>query len=267
MPVDFLNITPGKEYDRPELAELWGYKAFNAFGRGVFTPKDQNVIVLFITEKQQPALPQYDNLFNGDILWMDGEEGHRSDRRLAHSSASDHVHLFYRTKSHSLFQYCGELTIIESFLASGSTPSRFVFTIRPQLIIEAERAVESQIADTADFFPEAEGKRLLRLHVVYERSKLNREMAINIHGTKCLVCGFDYDKTYGADLAKSYIEVHHLRSITEIKGQTVDPKTDLAPLCANCHRMAHRNHRCIVDLDELRRRITKSRIVQLEAPL
>jgi 5-methylcytosine-specific restriction enzyme A len=49
---------------------------------------------------------------------------------------------------------------------------------------------------------------------------------IKIRGTVCQVCGFDFDKVYGRDYADSYIEVHHIRPLSEHEGE-VDPATDL----------------------------------------
>jgi 5-methylcytosine-specific restriction protein A len=261
MPVDFSALVVGNEYERPQLAELWGYESFHAIGKGIVTPKGQNAIVLFITSDQQPALPQYDNRFDGELLWMDGEQGHRTDSRLATSDGRDEVHLFYRDRDHSPFRYCGPMTLVEAFLQDGERPSRFVFTARQSLIKEAESALASDTNAMIEqsFVPETEGLRKARLQLVYERSRRNRSRALELHGHLCRVCGFDFDDTYGEDLAAAYIEVHHLRSLTTINGETVDPATDLAPLCANCHRMAHRRLGVIVSLEELRERIQRNR--------
>jgi hypothetical protein len=257
MLIDFASLKLGRDYDRPELAQLWGYKSFHALGRGVFTPAGHNAIVLFITEQQQPALPQYQNSFDGEFLWMDGEDGHKSDNRLANSLNRDTVRLFHRKRDHSLFRYFGEVSLIESFLVAGPHRSRFVFASRPEAIAEADAALraDEQIVEDHAFKADPEGRRRLRLHFIYERSKKNRDRALAIHGRICIVCGFDFDLKYGVDLAQSYIEVHHLRAIREINGEVVDPKYDLAPVCANCHRMAHRKRGATIPLDELRSRI------------
>ena len=52
------------------------------------------------------------------------------------------------------------------------------------------------------FVPAAEGKPMIREHVVYERSARNRAQAVTVHGTQCMVCGFDFNRFYGADLAR-----------------------------------------------------------------
>ncbi len=56
----------------------------------------------------------------------------------------------------------------------------------------------------------------------------------------CVACGMAFGDVYG-EIGEGYIEVHHLSPISQIEGvHAVDPKTDLVPLCANCHAMIHR---------------------------
>ena len=76
-------------------------------------------------------------------------------------------------------------------------------------------------------------------------------MAIKILGTVCQVCGFDFDVVYGRDYADSYIEIHHVRPLSEHEGE-VAPATDLVTLCANCHRMAHRRRTAVTSIEELK---------------
>ena len=59
MGVTFGSIKVGTTWDRKELAELWGYESFHAFGRGVFTPKNDNKIVLFVKEEKRDEDVQY----------------------------------------------------------------------------------------------------------------------------------------------------------------------------------------------------------------
>jgi hypothetical protein len=99
--------------------------------------------------------------------------------------------------------------------------------------------------------PDSEGRKRIVLHVSYERSSKNRDLAIKIHGTVCQVCGFDFDEIYGRDYADSYIEIHHVKPLSEHEGE-VDPATDLVPLCANCHRMAHRRRTTVTPIEELK---------------
>lgn len=54
----------------------------------------------------------------------------------------------------------------------------------------------------------------------------------------CEVCGFDFGVTFG-ERGAGYIEVHHVRPL-HVSGETATRLSDLALLCANCHRICHR---------------------------
>jgi 5-methylcytosine-specific restriction protein A len=74
-----------------------------------------------------------------------------------------------------------------------------------------------------------------------ERNSRARAACLDLHGTNCCICSFNFEKTYG-DLGSEFIHVHHLKSISTSDGpHIVCPKTDLRPVCPNCHAMIHRN--------------------------
>ncbi len=106
--------------------------------------------------------------------------------------------------------------------------------------------------------PDSEGRMRIGLHASYERSPKNRERAIEIHGTVCEVCEFDFDEVYGHEYADGYIQIHHLKPLSKHEGK-VDPETDLVPLCANCHAMAHRKRDTLTSIEELKARIEKAK--------
>lgn len=74
----------------------------------------------------------------------------------------------------------------------------------------------------------------------YQRSLKARDICIQHHGVQCAVCTFDFEATYGPRGA-GYIHVHHLNPMADIGcSYTLNPITQLRPLCPNCHAMAHR---------------------------
>lgn len=127
MAICFDTLCPGHSYDRPTLAELWGYKSWAALGKGNVTPKGEHVIVLFITKEKQESHHQYEDQFDREVLRMEGEQGHRTDDRLVYAAANgDEVHLFYRERHHSPFRYEGRVELQE-FHRQTAKPSQFVF--------------------------------------------------------------------------------------------------------------------------------------------
>ena len=73
----------------------------------------------------------------------------------------------------------------------------------------------------------------------YERNPTARRRCLEMHGTSCVICGFNAADVYGIDF-KDKIEVHHVVPIHEIgTDYKVDPEKDLIPVCPNCHMILH----------------------------
>lgn len=124
------------------------------------------------------------------------------------------------------------------------------FLERPQEMHATAMLLRSG-ADTGEFddLPDAddtviddygarEGRLLERLHLRREREPRLRKRKIDKvlkdRGLlECEVCGFEFQRIYGARGA-GYAECHHT------SGDTTTRLEDLALLCANCHRMIHR---------------------------
>ncbi|MDA7427764.1 hypothetical protein PGB28_04780 [Primorskyibacter aestuariivivens] len=106
--------------------------------------------------------------------------------------------------------------------------------------------LEGQEAEISDgihtkiekLFPEG-AKKTVTVEAI-ERNGAAREACIRHFGAKCNVCEMDFQKVYG-DLGKGFIHVHHLNPMKLVRQEySVDPTTDLVPLCPNCHAMVHR---------------------------
>lgn len=88
--------------------------------------------------------------------------------------------------------------------------------------------------------PLTEGKIRQVSLTIHERNRKYRQICLTEHGYVCTVCGMDFEKFYG-EIGREFIEVHHLERIADTDGEhEIDPKTDLVPLCSNCHSMIHR---------------------------
>ena len=106
MPVSFDNPIEGQKYECPHLAQLLGYRGFQAISRGVVTPANTKFIILFVTGKKQESLTQYNDYFERPYLHWQGEAKHFTDNRVINAQASgDEIHLFHRPVHHSLFTY------------------------------------------------------------------------------------------------------------------------------------------------------------------
>jgi len=104
-----------------------------------------------------------------------------------------------------------------------------------------------------------EGRMKISHTIRYERDKKLRFDAIAIHGTKCKVCGFDFEAVYGRH-GHGFIEVHHLIPVSNLgKNTKVNPRTDMTVVCSNCHRMIHRKKDHILSLSEIREYVKRHR--------
>ena len=101
-----------------------------------------------------------------------------------------------------------------------------------------------------------EGQLLTRLHKQKERSsrlvKLKKEDVLQKTGKLlCEVCGFDFESVYGS-LGSGYAECHHIVPLADLNEEKKMKLSDLAIVCANCHRMLHRSKE-MLSINELKK--------------
>jgi len=127
--IDFEKLVVGNEYARKELAEVWGYQGFQGLSRGVITPRNSNVIILFVTKDKQASLPQYSDYIIDDFLYWDGESGGGNNSRIIGAEQNgDDIYLFYRARHHQNFTYKGIVALIE-VLNEQTLPHQFLFKV------------------------------------------------------------------------------------------------------------------------------------------
>lgn len=87
-----------------------------------------------------------------------------------------------------------------------------------------------------------------RMHKRIERNSTLSKRVKELLGSTCQVCSTNFEQTYG-EIGKDYIEAHHLKPLASLQGNKVamNPATDFAVLCSNCHRMIHRSG-CVSDI-------------------
>lgn len=87
----------------------------------------------------------------------------------------------------------------------------------------------------------------------YERDPKNRKNALEIHGMSCVVCGFNFADFYG-EIGEGFIEVHHVEPLSQLTEEIpIDPKTDLFPICPNCHSMIHHGSNEVLTIEQLKK--------------
>ncbi|MEZ5440098.1 MAG: HNH endonuclease [Lysobacterales bacterium] len=109
-------------------------------------------------------------------------------------------------------------------------------------------------------FRAPEGEEKVRAHRHRERSRLIVEMAKDNFRKEhkrlfCTICDFDFGHTYGDP---DFIEAHHKIPLRDLAPGTRTKPSDLAMVCANCHRMLHRGNPWPT-VEELRQRLIARR--------
>lgn len=146
---------------------------------------------------------------------------------------------------------------------------RFRDSFSPEELHEAQRRLDS-VPDTA--FPSRQDVENLHPDEVesdleytegavrritvnaYERRRAARAACLRHHGPQCVVCEIKFEERYG-EIGRGFIHVHHLRPMGLVtEAYRLNPKTDLVPVCPNCHAMLH-SQVPPLDPEELRRRL------------
>lgn len=164
-------------------------------------------------------------------------------------------------RSHQEFKYWDVLFDGEKL------KDRFDWILKPELVQAME---ELGLCGEIRYFPEeisledteqkyTEGLLKTIVVNVFERSPQARAVCVEKWGTICSVCGFDFEKNYGAELGKGYIHVHHLKPLASIgEAYEIDPINDLRPVCPNCHAMLHRKN-SVLSIEELKKALDENR--------
>lgn len=133
-----------------------------------------------------------------------------------------------------------ERHIWEEFSSDRSALSELARAIREEP--SAPHNTSRHAEEGEEVFPE--GRILYRAHRSRERNaslvrKAKAAWSRTYGVLECQVCGFDFAKAYGS-LGEGYIECHHDVPVSDLRSGSRTHVRDLAPVCANCHRMLHR---------------------------
>lgn len=127
-----------------------------------------------------------------------------------------------------------------------------------ELTRQVKKDITAQDAAKVDKSAKTEGGKKATISYRIERSSKLRAAALDHHGYACGACGFDFGAAYGG-WGEGYAEVHHLVLLGGKKAgkRKTDPKKDLAVLCANCHRMAHRKKGIALTVSEIKKKLNR----------
>lgn len=154
----------------------------------------------------------------------------------------------------------------EVFAKWGGSSRKFLYFGRPTIISYHDNVLTSPTDFSAMFLvnisqPEWENNEFKNVQLVdgnvdgklegralevklnkFERDPYLRSACIQLFGSDCSICSFNFEDKYGI-LGRGYCQIHHIVPLSEIREEHyVNPYTDLIPVCPNCHAMLHRSH-------------------------
>lgn len=135
-----------------------------------------------------------------------------------------------------------DVEVMNDFLTRPAEMSKVARRIRYGLAAGEFQGLPPEVEEEDDYSA-PEGRLLLSLHRSRERNKGLRKRKIDAvlrqgRQLACEACGFDFEGVYG-DRGAGYIECHHVLPL-HVAGEGRTKISDLALICANCHRMIHR---------------------------
>ncbi|RQM68883.1 DUF3427 domain-containing protein [Aeromonas hydrophila] len=224
MHISFEALTIGAEYERPQLAVLWGYKSHHAISRGVITPAGTQVVILFVTKEKQETFTQYRDYLEADILHWEGEKLHGSDDRIVNSEKNgDEVHLFFRERHHSSFVYFGRIHLLHHELRT-DRPSHFSFRV----ISVSDVAKTDPFKDVEDSYAELatldETERLAIIQSRVGQGKFRRNV-LNLWGC-CAVTGVTDERMLKASHIKPWRVADNEERLDPHNGLALVPNLD-----------------------------------------
>ena len=188
---------------------------------------DKKDITLIYSGKEYYGRLEIDKLNRCRLFW--------------HSDLAHKFKAFYRPETETLIRFYKQAA------------NTYCVEFLDDAILENEKddPYESEVTS------QKEGRKKEYYVSTYERKPKNRKKAIEIHGTTCMICGFDFERVYG-EAGRNFIEVHHIKPLYEVGEEIeINPETDLVCICANCHRIIHRRRDKVYSIEEVKAMLKK----------
>lgn len=145
-----------------------------------------------------------------------------------------------------LVERLSETSLAKNYKSNCGTPLRAYLRFSRE--VEPSYRSPDEIEDSDQYIEGA--KKRITVNS-YERDIKARNKCIEKHGLDCAVCNMNFEDVYGS-IGIGYIHVHHVKPLSEIDcSYSVNPETDLIPVCPNCHAMLHRSKNGIT-IEELK---------------
>jgi 5-methylcytosine-specific restriction protein A len=246
-------FTPGVVYNRKrDIHDQFGGQERG----GIATPTNASAVILF--SGHTGTKHGYADSFEPDGSFHYCGEGQKGDMRMVrgnvairdHALRGNDVLLFQTTKKKGEAKYVGEFVCRgwrteERPDTEGFSRSAIIFELVPLSSLSAD-----SLGPVVDAPSDLEGFKKLRARAlaaasnipksqtvptdVFTRSRIIRDYALARAGGSCENCM--KDAPFKTASGQSYLEVHHIRRLTD---GGPDHPSGVAAICPNCHRELH----------------------------
>ena len=238
----------GEEYSRSDLFKMLGLNPEPTGGAWFtgYAEYEGNVFIFCNIGAPGRTGHNYGNHFEGDrLVWSA-----KGPSKLQHSSIQrllkplGRTYIFYRLGDREPFTFAG---IAKPYKVFDTSPVGVTWEFHQH---SPKSDIDSSLQSPHPGIV-VEGAAKSVTIKTYERDRGARLICTHHWGWKCFVCQFDFAKNYG-ELGEKFIHVHHLKPLAEIgEAYSLNPVTDLRPVCPNCHAMLHRKVPALA-IEELR---------------
>ena len=174
-----------RAYTRKELIEKFSITD-STVNTGVFRPRDTNSIWLFITRDKSSDRTPYVNIFEGDLLRMQGQTAGRTDDQIVkHEANADELLVFYRESKNAHpgagFRYEGQFRYLKHVPGK---PSSFV--------LQRSSSRHDSEFPTDDFDPQSiiDGRKKIQVMVHRRQGQpAFRRALLRAYAGQCAVTG------------------------------------------------------------------------------
>lgn len=245
----------GDTYTFDQVAEVFEMKAaVLTWQGGIISRPKQNALIV-ITRPDLDSIDYHDYWEGDDLVY--GARGQRGDQRMSGAnrllSVNARQNYVFETLGNASMRYRGTARAVTHWWARGNDVDGHDRAVIRFLLRFSDRVAEDEtlIASLADTKAGTEGSRRLRQHLVLERNRgiisdAKRYWRRVDPLLRCEACRMSFAEVYGAR-GEKFIEAHHRVPLGTLEDTTETRIVDLAPVCANCHRMLHRGDECSIE--------------------
>lgn len=264
------DLAVGQTYAFDAVAYVFEMKAAVLTWQGGIISRPKQQALLVVTRPNLESIDYHDYWEGDDLVY--GARGQRGDQRLEGVNRllcdNSRRNFVFETLGNATMRYRGAARTVAHWWARAADVDkneRAVIRFLLRFGQSADDIGDDLVASLGETSGGTEGQRILRQHMLLERNRglvtdAKRYWQRIDSRLSCEVCSMSFEEIYGLR-GKQFIEAHHRVPLGRLNSKVQTLIVDLAPVCANCHRMLHRGDECTTET--LRNELEEARVRRL----